>query len=339
MSIYYFTIFFSVLIGYGYERFKDKSILILFFIIFFSLIYGFRFEVGVDWDNYIVMYERLVSDLYLFNTPEFGYKLLNVIAYYIDEGIVTVIFLQTILFFGFSFFALKNLGLNPFYFFAIVAPYHLVMSGVNLTRQSISISVFIYAVSFLVKNKKYYFLFFILLAGSFHTSALIFAPLFFIELKKRYAFLALICFGPLIIFLMLLEYNQYLNTRMENAGLYLRALYLIGPTVLLILHIKSLSAFSLIEKRLCYFVCLSFPFVMSISFLSTTMADRISYYLIVLSTICWMLLSKRNDNFNPRHLRSYGNFILFISSLLAFIVWTLYSSYIPYYIFDSYIFH
>ena len=195
MEIYYITILFFSGCGFLYEKLAldyrntDRMKLIIFVIIVFSIIYGFRFEVGVDWFNYINVYERQVADIWSFNTLEVGYKALNVIAYYVDIGIVTVIFLSTVLFITFTMLGVKKAGINPFYFFAIVAPYHLVMSGVNYTRQGVALSVFIYAVACLINNKKNQFLVFIILAGSFHTSALCFAPLYFIEHKKRYAVL------------------------------------------------------------------------------------------------------------------------------------------------------
>lgn len=342
MTIYYLTIFAFVLLGLLYERLasesvnNDKSKLIILIIGVFSLIYGFRFEVGVDWFNYIRVYERQVADIWSLNTIEVGYKALNVIAYYVDAGIVTVILLSTVLFIIFTLFAAKKIGVNPFYFFAIVAPYHLVMSGVNYTRQGVALSVFIYAVACLINNKKNQFLVFIILAGSFHTSALCFAPLYFIEHKKRYAVFLFALIIPPILFSMLTEYSQYVDSTMESSGVYLRSVFLLVPTVLLLLHINTVKTFSLIEQRLVFIVICSFPLIMLFSVLSSTIADRFAYYFILLNTLCWMLVSKRNFNVNARFLKPYGNFILFLSSLLVFAIWTIFTKYQKQYQFDSY---
>jgi len=340
MGIYYFTIIIFISFGYIYERVgrgnNDKANVIAFIVFIFSITYGFRFEVGVDWFNYIKVYERQVADIWSLNTLEVGYKALNVIAYYMDIGIVTVIFLSTVLFIAFTLLGAKKAGVNPFYFFAIVAPYHLVMSGVNYTRQGVALSVFIYAIACLINNKKNQFLVFIILAGSFHTSALCFAPLYFIEHKKRYAVLLFALIIPPIIYSMLIEYSQYIDSTMESSGVYLRAVFLLVPTALLLLHINTVKTFSLIEQRLVLIVIFSFPLVMLFSVLSSTVADRFAYYFILLSTLCWMLVSKRNTNINARFLKPYGNFILFITTMLAFVVWTLFTKYIKQYEFDSY---
>ncbi|MGP9670043.1 EpsG family protein [Pseudoalteromonas sp. AOP31-A2-14] len=342
MTIYYLTIFAFLLLGLLYERLasenvnNDKPKLIILTIGVFSLIYGFRFEVGVDWFNYIRVYERQVADIWSLNTIEVGYKALNVIAYYVDAGIVTVILLSTVLFIMFTLLAAKKLGVNPFYFFAIVAPYHLVMSGVNYTRQGVALSVFIYAVACLINNKKNQFLVFIILAGSFHTSVLCFAPLYFIEHKKRYAILLFALIIPPIIYSMLTGYSQYIDSTMESSGVYLRAVFLLVPTVLLLLHINTVKTFSLIEQRLVFIVICSFPLVMLFNMLSSTIADRFAYYFILLNTLCWMLVSKRNFNVNARFLKPYGNFILFLSSLLVFAIWTIFTKYQKQYQFDSY---
>ncbi|MEZ9778859.1 EpsG family protein, partial [Vibrio sp. 10N.261.54.A5] len=344
--IYYITIFLFIAFGYFYDRLSiynnDRNIFVIFIVIMFLIIYGFRFEVGVDWGNYIRSYYRHAGygdNLFEFTTPEIGYKLLNIIAYYVDKGIVTVIFLSTALFISFTLFALKNIGLNPFYFFAIVAPYHFVMSGLNYTRQAVALSIFIYAISCLVNDNKNRFLLFIVIAGSFHTSALCFAPLFFIKIKKRYLSIILLLVVPAIVFSMLSEYEQYLEGTMDSAGLYLRALYLIAPSLLLMLHYRAVKEFSLIEKRLIYLVLFSFPLIVLFSILSSTIADRFAYYFILLNTFCWMLVSRRDENVNSKYLKPYGNLILFGSSFLAFIVWTLYTRYLPNYEFDSYFYY
>lgn len=342
MTIYYVTIFIFVMLGYFYDSLayetvnNDRTKLIVIVVFIFSLLYGFRFEVGVDWFNYINVYERQIVDIYAFDTLEVGYKLLNVISYYVDQGIVTVIFLSTVLFISFTLFSLKNIGLNPFYFFAIVAPYHFVMSGLNYTRQGVALSIFLYAISCLINQDKKRFLFFIVLAGLFHTSVLIFSPLFFIENKKRYLIFLLLLIMPPILFSMLNDYQQYLDSSIDSAGMYLRSLYLVGPSVLLLLHFRGMQEKSLIEKRLTYIVLFSFPLILIFSILSSTIADRFAYYFILLNTLCWMLVSKRDDNVKVGYLKPYGNLLLFLSSLLAFIVWSLYTKYAISYEFDSY---
>lgn len=340
VATYYLTIILFVLFGYIYSRLSgingDRAKLTIAAIITFTLVYGFRFEVGVDWFNYIRVYERQTANIWSFNTLEIGYKALNVIAYYVDVGIVTVIFLSTVLFITFTLLGAKKAGINPFYFFAIVAPYHLVMSGVNYTRQGVALSIFIYAIACLINNKKNQFLAFIILAGSFHTSAFCFAPLYFIEHKKRYAIFLFALIIPPIAYSMLTEYSQYIDSTMESSGVYLRAVFLLVPTALLLLHINTVKTFSLIEQRLVLIVIGSFPLVMLFSVLSSTIADRFAYYFILLSTLCWLLVSTRNTNINARFLKPYGNFILFITSMLAFIVWTLFTEYQKQYQFDSY---
>ncbi|KAA1152450.1 EpsG family protein [Pseudoalteromonas sp. FUC4] len=338
MAIYYFTIIIFIIFGYIYERVgrENNAKIIAFIVLVFSIAYGFRFEVGVDWFNYVKVYERQVADIWSLNTIEVGYKALNVIAYYMDIGIVTVIFLSTVFFITFTLLGAKKAGVNPFYFFAIVAPYHLVMSGVNYTRQGVALSIFIYAVACLINNKKNQFLLFIILAGSFHTSALCFAPLYFIEHKKRYVVLLFALIIPPIVYSMLMEYSQYIDSTMESSGVYLRSVFLLVPTVLLLLHINTVKTFSLIEQRLVSIVICSFPLVVLFSVLSSTIADRFAYYFILLSTLCWMLVSARNTNINARFLKPYGNFILFITAMFAFVVWALYTKYIKQYEFDSY---
>ncbi len=343
MFIYYATSLFCLTLGYIYDRDKGNNQVIYIYIatFFFSIVYGFRYEVGVDWLNYIVFYENSIVNLYSFDTIEVGYKFLNVIAYYVDAGIVTVVMLSTILFFLFTFLAAKKSSINPFYFLAIVAPYHLVMSGVNYTRQSVALSIFIFSVSLLLKGDRLKFFFFILVAASFHTSSLVFLPLIFIGSKKRYLLLSFLVVAPPIIFYLFTaaKYQQYIESEMDSAGFYLRALYLIGPSALLLIHWKVRDNLSLIENRLFLLSIFSFPFLIILSILSTTVADRFCYYFILLATLIWMVVRSKGEEVKVNHLKFHGSTLLYLSSTIAFITWHLYSGYIQSYKFDSYIFY
>lgn len=341
MSVYYFTILYFLVIGYIYDRY-DKGVKQLVFILtvmLFTILFGFRYEVGVDWFNYIDMYHRQVANIFSFDSLEVGYKLLNVIAYYVGHGIVTVIFISTLLFITFTLLGVEKVGLNPYYFFATVAPYHFVMSGMNYTRQSIALSVFIYAIACFFNNEKIKYLVFILIAGMFHASALVFVPLFFLGLKKRYLCFVLFFLIPLIAIQMLMEYQQYLDTSMDNAGLFLRLFYLLIPTIVLITYYHTISmAYTVDELRVNYMVIVSFPVLILLSIISTTMADRFAYYFILLSTMTTFRLINIEMQSGVARFGRYIPLLMFFSSSVALVVWNIYSGYISEYRFNSYLF-
>ena len=340
MSIYYITILYCLLYGIAYQQSSDcvKKILNILFVLSFMVVFGFRYQVGVDWFNYIEVYNRHVNSTVLFDTPELGYKTINLLAHYVDKGIVTTILLSTLLFILFSVYGISRLKLNPYYFFALVSAYHFVMSGMNFTRQAIALSVMLMAFGFLIKKRRRRFLLLTLFAGFFHTSAWCFFPLIFIGGKLRYIFLAITAIVPLLVYQMLDVYSQYLDTEMDNAGLYLRALFLLPCAFFVFLNFKKFKS-DVVIKRLMLLVILSFPFVVVVSKLSSTIADRFSYYFILLGALLVYYQFYRLGGWQVKKLNRYGPITLFLVNMIALITWHMYSGYIPSYMFDSYLLH
>lgn len=342
MSIYYITIFLFLLLGFLYQRLDTTSIMargvVTTSIASLIVVYGLRYQVGEDWFSYLNVYFRSIMNPFSFDTWEIGYKYINVLSYYLVDSIWLVILICTSVFILFTFIPLTRSGLNPYYFFAMVAPYHLVMSGVNFTRQAVALSLFLMAFSYIIEGKKGRFLIFTFLASSFHISAICFLPLYFADWKKRYLLFSLITPLPILYYLITSDYQQYIAGESENAGLLLRTIYLLIPSILVaFLYFPSRNKYliSLIELRLFYVSLLSFPVVMSFSLLSTTMADRFSYYFILINTYIWLLFSKKiigNKNY-----KAISNIVIFLTSLVAFILWTLFSTYSESYEFDSYL--
>lgn len=338
MSIYYVFIALSLLFGYLYSldfvnRNKVyKTVLLLYFILVFSFVFGLRDEVGVDWYNYIVVYERYIASGFNFESIEIGYIILNLTSEYLGLGIHFVILICTFLFITLTLYGAKRININPFYFFSVIAPYHFVMSGMNLTRQSVAMSFFIFSFYYLFRNKKTGFITCIIVGASFHASILPFILLFALNMKLRYVYLVSLIFSPVVLFYILSvsRYQHYLNeSTMDSAGFYLRTLYLLSPVILVFLFRSRLVINTVIERRMMLIVMFSFPTLILISTFHSSIADRYAYYFILLSTMMWFYINKsRSVKFQ---LRYYGNAILFFTSMLALIVWHLYSNYIGYY--------
>lgn len=345
MFIYYLTIFLSLSLGFAYSSRNISngirhSILSVFFI-FIIIVYGFRNEVGVDWFNYIRVYERLNYEPFSIDNLELGYKFINVFSNYVGGNIYTVIFIATVLFGGFTLFSIKILNINPLYYFSIVAPFHLVMSGVNYIRQSLSLSIMILSFSLLLKGKKKSFIFLTLLAGSFHKSALVFLFFINIDSRKRFLITGAIFTIPIILYLMLREYNQYVETQMESAGFLLRYLFLVSISMVLILNVKLIKSCDIYLRRCCLLIILSLFFLLAISLVSSTMADRFSYYFIILGVIVAMVINNKLPDQEKSfiNLKYYQLPFLWLTSMFAFTIWIMYSSYIENYVFRSYLFN
>lgn len=338
MTLYYITFLLLFFVGFFYERLplnrEAKLFFIFFSIVILQFVYGFRYEVGVDWYSYIRVFERDVSNAFVFTTPELGYKYLNVLSNALGLGIQGVIFTSTLFLLVFSFAAPVRLGVNPFYFVALVAPYHLVVSGVNLTSQSIAISIFIYATTYLIHRRKLAYTLWILFASLFHFSVVLMLAFLFIDFKKRYLVPPVIFIFLPLIGAAFQFYGYYFESGMENAGVVLRIGFLFPVAFLILAHKRKWLNLDKIRFRLCLVIVLIGPMLLAASLLSSTLADRFSYYFIPLAALLVMeqvVKAKRR----PYDLMTYASPIMFITAITAFIVWHLGSSYIPQYEFKS----
>ncbi|MDV6328053.1 EpsG family protein [Idiomarina sp. Sol25] len=338
MTLYYVTFFFLFINGFFYERLqltKDAKILVVMCVfILLQVIYGFRYEVGVDWFSYIRVFERDVANAFVFTTPEFGYKYLNVLSHTLGFGIQGVIFCSTLFLLAFSLAAPIRLGVNPFYFLALIAPYHLVVSGVNLTSQAIAISIFIFATTYLVQGRKGIYSLLIIFAALFHLSVILLLSFLFIDFKKRFIIPPVV-----IIFVPLMAaafhfYGYYFESGMENAGVILRIGFLFPVAFLILAHKKKWLKLDKIRFRLCLVTVLIGPMLLAASLLSSTLADRFSYYFIPLAALL-VMEQVTHAKRRPYDLMTYASPIMFVTSITAFVVWHIGSSYIDHYEFKS----
>ncbi len=319
------------------SRLEGSSVFCILFlyVVAIVLLFGTRFEVGQDWFSYIRVYERLVENPWSFDDLEIGYKFLNVLSYYAGWGILGVVFMATLLLMSFTMWGAWSAGLNPFYFFAAVAPYHFVMSGMNLTTQSIALGISVLAFSRLISGRLLSYCFLVVFASLFHSSAILLIALAFYKIKKRYIVFIASFLASVAYFFSRTVYSQYFDTTMDNAGIYLRVGFVFVASIFILINIGKVRSMGFGFYRLCMVSVFSVPVILLVAFLSTTMADRFSYYFILLSA---MLVMRLGINSDARFLSNYGGLALFASSFVAFSLWVAFSSYTQSYIYKSYLF-
>lgn len=337
MFVYYGFIFFSLLFSFFYNKvgLLTRNYFSFLYILISILVFGSRFEVGADWYNYIRIYESYTEDLNILNKIEAGYKALNVISFLAGGGYSLVIFLSSIFFFCLTFFAVTRLKLNPYTFFALVAPYHLVMSGMNYTRQSISLSFIILTYSFLISEKKGVGALSLFLSTLFHKSAIIMGFFFFSNMKKRVVIPCSLILLSVFFITVFDEYStRYLDSsRYDSKGFYLRYVYLLVCTYFLFLIGKYVQTTENIKKL--RYIHFSFTlFIFFLSFVSTTAADRLTYYFILSGTLLLMYIINEGGR-RITKLRFFMISSLFIVSFTVFIVWDSFGSISKYYQYNS----
>jgi transmembrane protein EpsG len=168
---------------------EDNRILNVFHwlgLILISFVVGYRYNVGVDWGAYKNTFERLKSSESFFNNSymEIGYLKIN--QWVIDMGwdYTAMFFIVALLSWFFIFISVPKKVLPLTIFFLFTDEYF--FWSMNGVRQFMAISIFLYAIKFILSKDLFYYIVFISLASLFHLSALVLIPLYFLPINKLY---------------------------------------------------------------------------------------------------------------------------------------------------------
>lgn len=162
-------------------------------------------SVGTDTDMFVRYYTgiRGISDIKVYeNRFEFGFRLFSCILAQIRNDPHVLLFVSALITLCLLYYFFYTASDIPWYSVLMFIFLMFYYNSMCLLRQYIAIALTCMAYIFLTKKKKVWFVAFTVLAGSFHTSALVFLvmlPVSFVPLKKknRYAFVAITVAGVL----------------------------------------------------------------------------------------------------------------------------------------------
>ncbi|WP_133146573.1 EpsG family protein [Vibrio splendidus] len=188
----------------------------------FLLVVGFcglRYYVGTDFPAYVEYFKSIDAGLVKFQGKEIGYTYLNyVVKYWLGLNFQSVFLLSSLLTFAFLSSALtqtRSVYIYTFGFFLYVFSGFYTQSF-NIVRQSLSMAICLYALKYINYREVYKYYSFLLFALLFHTTAIVFFPLYFIynlKLNRKVLMLSLVAaflFGNVVlqIITFLLEFFQ-----------------------------------------------------------------------------------------------------------------------------------
>lgn len=164
---------------------KNKYIFVMFFGIFIIFLSGIRWETGTDWEPY---YNYFIKNNYMNDFIqdevhfEIGYAMLNFIAKEVFSSysgllflIATIIvFLKYFTIYQYAAYPLVGLFINFINFNGDLFP----------VRQMIAVAICAFAVRYIIQRNQIYFILFVICAMSFHISAIIFLPAYYIFYLK-----------------------------------------------------------------------------------------------------------------------------------------------------------
>lgn len=201
------TIIFAFL-GNNAKSKNAENIFKLIIIIQFSLICGFRnYEVGWDTLNYSNIFWRS-SELGFLEAIkvwdiEIGYSLLQYITSRVSSS-PTILFAIVALFYSSSVSRfISKYSRSWAVTYALFFSLGLYAFSMSATRQTIALGIILYAYDTIKQKKLLKFLIYVLVASSFHLSALIFLPIYFLSSRNfsnKVAILSIISFSAMFIF-------------------------------------------------------------------------------------------------------------------------------------------
>lgn len=211
----------------------SKGLLIVLLLFIPSFFSGIRYGIGTDYFSYVKMFDRINNGV-LINT-EIGYKLLNYLIGVLGGNVQILFFLVTFITFSFVYFFLRNyrgtisVGLGMFVFFLLYYSF-----SFNAVRSSISMAISLYSYKFIEERKILKFIIFSLLSLSFHNSAIITLPMYFLYnyFGEKNKFHRVIIY--LIIIVLIANYQpiiQYASINIFEDPKYLRYATGVEPSI------------------------------------------------------------------------------------------------------------
>lgn len=154
-------------------------------ILLFTFVFGIRYDVGVDYLNYLKLYEMSNNGFEI----EKEYLFKHLTTFFANNNIHFSLYfsLFTFLQIFFIYATFKNRPIILLFLIFILFTGRYFIDWMNLIRQSIAFCVFVYSTKYIIEKKILYFTLFILFASLFHKSAIILLLLYpFLKNNRDY---------------------------------------------------------------------------------------------------------------------------------------------------------
>jgi hypothetical protein len=271
---------------------------------------GLRIEVGGDWYSYLRIFNfiKVRSLGFAVRSTDPGYAFLNWEVGRMGLGIWAVNLICASIF-TFGLISLCRLQPKPLLALLAALPYLVIVVAMGYTRQSAAIGLLMLGLSQYLRRATFRMLLSLLLAASFHKSAVIVIPMIALASARHrgttllaLSFLAVTTYYVFLANATDILYQSYIGRRSASSGAGIRIAMAMVPAILLLLYRKRFG-FDREEGRL-WLVFAMATMVAQIALLispSSTAVDRVSLYLlpfqiVVLSRLPIVFSSSGRDN-------------------------------------------
>lgn len=304
-----------------FDNIKKNSKLPTVFIAILAFVAAFRYDVGQDYMSYCDIFNG-----YKLGRSGVGFQVLCDICKYVGGTSQLMFFVMSVLTLTLFFLSMKksstDLMLSLFVFFCFGQMY---LNTFNTIRQCLAAALFMFSISFLLKRKLLYFVILLLFASTFHISALVLIPLYWVldrELPYKYV-LAIGAvayfvgsFNPLLFIVQVDEYQIY--QKFEEIEIsFIDYLYLLMSVIIFIYRKKLFqhhpykNVFNNINIIFGFFTLL---YILSNGADGALLLNRIRYYFVFFYAVILQLLLSEIKNKDLYMVSRFG--MAFILSVL-----------------------
>lgn len=291
-----------------------------------ALMIGLRWQVGGDWRPYIDLFHRIqlleFSQAIFLSDP--GYSFLNWIVAWLGADFWLVNLIGGVIFsFGLGLFARGQP--NPWLTALVAVPYLVIVVAMGYTRQGIAIGLVMVALSDQYRTSTLRFIVFVILAASFHKSAIIVVPLLALtQTRYRIVSFAILMMTAAVVYYLLVSDNtdellqNYVDAEYNSSGAFIRIFMNIPPALIYLIYQTKFMLSDDTRKLWRNFALASIiALILLLTTPSSTAIDRVSLYLIplqmlVLGRLPYVVRGKRDSNILLLIILAYSAAIQFV---------------------------
>jgi len=330
-----YVVFFGLVAAMALKMRQNLS-LALFLLVIFMV--GLRHEVGGDWRQYIDIFESYAGESMtsLLSGSEPGYAVVNGLANQLGWGLYGANFLCAFIF-TYGLWQFCKAQPLPVLALAVAIPYLVIVVAMGYTRQGVAIGLGMLALLSLERQQWFRFIGLVLLAASFHKTAVVLLGLALalsgggwwwrIPLMSVVGYFAYQSILAESLDKYLLNYEQ---AGYQSQGAAIRVVMNALPAMLFLYWHKTLQLTDT-QRRLWQLISY-ISLVMVVALLiatSSTAVDRIALYLIPLQLFVWSRLPLRYGRLSRR----WVQYVVFYS-FAVLMVWLVFAghafAWIPY---------
>lgn len=331
MLTYTNLIIFNILIAYLFTKQPKNSVKIFLFLMMVlstSLIAGLRApNVGTDTQAYIEDFYNINSTKGSSYRMEPLFILLNKVAYFIYPHHFTMLFLSSLITVSLFFYVYSKYSTNFILSILLFFTTYIYYASFNGVRQYIAVAITFLSLIFIYDKKPIKFLITILIASGFHTTALVFLPMYllYIFIKNlNTTKLAVMTFIVVILSLNILNFMNYIELIFPDYSGYISNItdssggiqnIIISFSLLIFSAYILLFTNSNVSKKDSFtIIMMVFYFGLSLSALNVTsnLALRIGWYFTVFIPLLVPNLIKYIKDKSTKLLLSYFIIISFV---------------------------